>query len=157
MQALIYSQSYNFQIFVSLHMTPPYNMIAIFVGKPFIYRTPTKICGNMHWILDRKTIHAYTNYRCSFSRPQIRVCKTATKKICDRGGIGIRARLRGVSERVRVQVPSIAPNNLDSIDTFMVETIEIISYDKAKAYLFSKLSPWIRSIGRLAGDRKMSG
>ena len=31
---------------------------------------------------------------------------------CDGGGIGIRARLRGVSERVRVQVPSIAPKEL---------------------------------------------
>ena len=30
--------------------------------------------------------------------------------LCDRGGTGIRARLRGVSERVRVRFPSIAPN-----------------------------------------------
>lgn len=35
---------------------------------------------------------------------------TAKNKICDGGGIGIRARLRGVSARVWVQVPSIAPN-----------------------------------------------
>ena len=32
------------------------------------------------------------------------------ERTCGRGGIGIRARLRGVWETVRVQVPSTAPN-----------------------------------------------
>ena len=39
----------------------------------------------------------------------IAVSSSAYGEKCSRGGIGIRARLRGVSERVRVQVPSTAP------------------------------------------------
>ena len=35
------------------------------------------------------------------------------------GGIGIRARLRGVSERVRVQVPSTAPEKDSGLDTIL--------------------------------------
>lgn len=38
-----------------------------------------------------------------------RFSKTSESIICECGGIGRRARLRGVFERVRVQVPSLAP------------------------------------------------
>ena len=38
-----------------------------------------------------------------------RFSKASESIICECGGIGRRARLRGVFERVRVQVPSLAP------------------------------------------------
>ena len=47
------------------------------------------------WFIDFKKQLVYNN-ACGF-------------QLCDRGGIGRRARLRGVWETIWVQVPSIAP------------------------------------------------
>ena len=68
---------------------------------------------------------------------------------CGRGGIGIRARLRGVWETVRVQVPSTAP----SVPTLGTAS-ELVRYDRL-AFLYANpgpmppFSPVFRRITRL--------
>ena len=57
---------------------------------------------------------------------------------CGRGGIGIRARLRGVWETVRVQVPSTAPALHVSFDTKLACSFLLFEYkDYAEINLFA--------------------
>ena len=59
-----------------------------------------------------------------------------------RGGIGIRARLRGVSERVRVQVPSTAPvrrkRHIACDEFFIILSLQIPAQRTARSGLSTK-------------------
>lgn len=57
-----------------------------------------------------------------------RFSKASESIICECGGIGRRARLRGVFERVRVQVPSLAPITGYQACFFMYFFVNTLTY-----------------------------